>query len=197
MSIVEEDELIYRVFQSQSNSSHQGDWVRQIESDRKEIELNLDNSEISKMSKNKFKNVVHKKVENLALYELNKLKIKHSKSSYLNSNSFKMSAYLNDSRFSTRETQVLFSLRSQTLNVRKNFGNRFSDTLCEVCHLFPETQAHLLQCPVITPKLKMVSVGSELNVESVYGSVDEQLKIAKVYCKILEIRKEILREAEE
>ena len=146
------------------------------------------------MSKTKFKTIVHKKVTNLALSELNQLKDKHSKSAYLASNSFEIAPYLNDSRFSRRETQVLFSLRSQTLDVRMNFGNQFNETLCRICCLFPETQSHLLQCPVIAPKLKLLCLGSHIDVKQVFGSVDEQLKVSKMYCKILELRKEILDE---
>jgi hypothetical protein len=191
---VDRKELIYRVFESQCNSSHQGDWVKQVDKDRENIELDLENVEISKMSKTKFKTIVHKKVTNLALSELNQLKDKHSKSAYLASNSFEIAPYLNDSRFSRRETQVLFSLRSQTLDVRMNFGNQFNETLCRICRLFPETQSHLLQCPEIAPKLKLLCLGSQIVEKHVFGSVDEQLKVSKIYCKILEIRKEILDE---
>ena len=191
---VDRKELIYRVFESQCNSSHKGDWVRQVDKDRENIELDLENLEISKMSKTKFKTIVHKKVTNLALCELNQLKDKHSKSAYLASNSFAIAPYLNDSRFSRRETQVLFRLRSQTLDVRKNFGNQFNDTLCRICNLFSETQSHLLQCPIIAPKLKLLCLGPQIDEKYVFGSVDEQLKVAKVYCKILDLRKEILDE---
>ena len=55
---------------------------------------------------------------------------------------------------------ILFKLRTQTLNVKMNFGNP-EDKLCQVCKLFPETQSHLLQC-------------------------SEQLQIAKLYSKVLE-----------
>ena len=191
---VDRKELIYRVFESQCNSSHKGDWVRQVDKDRENIELDLENLEISKMSKTKFKTIVHKKVTNLALCELNQLKDKHSKSAYLASNSFAIAPYLNDSRFSRRETQVLFRLRSQTLDVRKNFGNQFNDTLCRICNLFSETQSHLVQCPVIALKLKLLCLGPQIDEKHVFGSVDEQLKVAKVYCKILDLRKEILDE---
>ena len=99
-----------------------------------------------------------------------------------------------NSRFSRREAQVLFRLRSQTLDVRKNFGNQFNDTLCRICNLFSETQSHLLQCPVIALKLKLLCLGPQIDEKHVFGSVDEQLKVAKIYCKILDLRKEILDE---
>ena len=191
---VDRNELIFRVFKSQCNSPHQGDWVKQIDNDRKNVELDLDDLEISEMSKTKFKTIVNKKVTNLAIAELNKLKDKHSKSAYLKSDTFAMAPYLADSRFSKRETQVLFRLRSQTLDARMNFGNQFSETLCRVCKLFPETQSHLLQCPEMSPRMKLVCSSSNFDEKLVYGNIDEQLQIIKIYCKILDMRKEILDE---
>ena len=88
-----QEELIYRVFLSQSNHSHQGDWVRLVENDRDIIGLDLKNEEIATLSKNRFKNIVKKKVMNLALSELNLLKRKHSKSGYLSSNTLKIAPY--------------------------------------------------------------------------------------------------------
>jgi hypothetical protein len=77
-----------------------------------------------------------------------------------------------------------------------NFGNQFNETLCRICHLFTATQSHLLQCPVIAPKLKLLCLGSQIDEKLVFGSVDEQLKITKIYCEILDMRKEILDERE-
>ena len=79
-----------------------------------------------------------------------------------------------------------------------NFPKRFADTLCSTCKLFPESQSHILQCPAIVPKLNMVPVQPcKLNVDNIYGSIDEQLKIAKSYTKISEVRNQILNESEQ
>ena len=74
-----------------------------------------------------------------------------------------------------------------------NFPKRFADTLCSTCKLFPESQSHVLQCPAIVPKLNLVAVQPcKLNEDNIYGSIDEQLKIAKIYSK-----SQILNESEE
>ena len=78
-----------------------------------------------------------------------------------------------------------------------NFGSQVNENLCEICKLFPETQSHLLQCPEIVPKLNLISQGSQIDENFVYGNVESQLKIVKIYCKILEKRKEILKIREE
>ena len=192
-----ENELIFRVFKSQEISSNQGDWVRQVENDKKKLGLEITNSEIRNLSKLKFKTLIKSKIESFALHKLNEMKLKHEKSQYLHSTSFKVSEYLVDRRFSKSEAQILFKLRSRTLNLKKNFSSQSQDDLCRTCKLFPETQSHLLQCPGIVPRLKILCVNSlEVSEEMIYGGVEDQLQIAKIYIKIWEIRKTILEEDE-
>ena len=74
-----------------------------------------------------------------------------------------------------------------------NYKNQHSNTLCQVCGQFPECQTHLLQCPQIVPKLKLVT--KEVTDESmIYGNVEKQLAIVKIYVQVMEIRKKILEE---
>ena len=68
---LDEKELIFRVFKSQEISSHQGDWVRLGESDRKKLGLEITNSEIRNLSKFKFKSFIKSKIESYALVKLN------------------------------------------------------------------------------------------------------------------------------
>jgi hypothetical protein len=141
----EENELINRVYKSQELSSHQGDWVCLVEQDKIKLELDLPNEEITKLSKNKYKMMVDKKIERYALIQLNEIKRKHKKSGYLKSSSFEAARYLVDSRFSKPEAQLLFKLRNKTLNVKLNFQTQgktqLQGNLCRTCHLFPETRA--------------------------------------------------------
>ena len=76
------------------------------------------------LSKSMFKTIADKKIERYALIELNKMKMKHSKSGYLKSSSFKAASYLVDSNFTKNEAQLLFKLRSKTLNVKLNFQSK-------------------------------------------------------------------------
>ena len=170
--------------------------VRLPDNVRKLLGLELSDEEIETLSKNKFKKFIQKKIENFALFELNELKLKHKKSQYLQSSSFKTAEYLVDSRFSRSEAQLLFKLRSQTLNIKMNFQNQHSITLCQICKLFLESQSHLLQCPKIVPNLKLLSLKTNVDENLIYGSVENQLIIVKIYMEIMEIRKEMLEENE-
>ena len=188
-------ELIVRVFESQKLSPRRGDWVKLVDEDHKKMELGLSHDEISKMSKSKFKAIIEVKVKTLAMAELNKLKAKHSKSEKFQSVKFQTANYLTDYRLSRKQQQLLFRLRSRTLNVKMNFSNQHENLLCSTCKLFPETQAHLLQCPQIVKNMKTVVMDhSKLSEEDIYGSLENQIQITHIYEEILEIRDKLIEE---
>ena len=171
---VDKSELIFRIYRSQKNAPNAGDWVKLVDNDKKVLNLDMSDEEIEEISKNKFKKIVETKIDIFALQQLNALKSKHSKSQYLQSSSFKTAGYLIDDRFSKSESQLLFKLRSKTLNVKQNFENQHSNNLCETCMLFPETQSHLLQCPEIAPKLKLINLqGSDVEEKFIYVKIDQ------------------------
>ena len=166
-----------------------------MENDKKVLNLDISVEEIEKISKNKFKKIVETKIDNYALQQLNALKSKHSKSQYLQSSTFKTAGYLIDERFFKSESQLLFRLRSKTLNVKQNFENQHTNNLCQTCILFPKTQSHLLQCPEIAPKLKLLSLQeSDAEKQFIYGNIDQQLVIVKIYSIIWELRIQKLEE---
>ena len=78
-----------------------------------------------------------------------------------------------------------------------NFPNMYQDKLCQTCNLFPESQSHLMQCPPITPHLKLLSL-PDISVEEnhIYGDETRQLQIVKLYGKVLEIRRNFLEDNE-
>ena len=73
----------------------------------------------------------------------------------------------------------------------------YQDKLCKTCKLFPEMQAHLLQCPQIAPKLKLLGLqGKKIDENYVYSTVENQLQIVKIYKEVLEIRQSIIEDEE-
>ena len=80
-----------------------------------------------------------------------------------------------------------------------NFKNQHKNLLCQICGLFPECQSHLLQCPQIAPKHKLNLVCEEKlpDKNQIFESIDDQLRIVKIYMQIMELRKEILDEKED
>ena len=151
----------------------------------------MSNAEIQGVSKKVFKSYVTKKVKIKFLQHLNKMKTSHSKSKYLKCDDIKRAEYIKSPRLSHKEKILLFKLRSRTLDVKENFKNQHKDMLCISCGLFPETQSHLLQCPELVAKLSHI-IGNNISENQIYGSVDQQEIIVKVYSDILEVREKLL-----
>jgi hypothetical protein len=95
------------------------DWVRHIEEDKLELGITLTDCEIQGVFQNVFKTFVAKKVKTNHLKYLSSLKQNHSKAKFLNCTELKQADYLADSRFSSKEKQLLFKLRSKTLDVKQ------------------------------------------------------------------------------
>ena len=120
------------------------------------------------------------------------MKEQHSKSENLKCDESKTAEYIKSPRFSLKEKRLLFKLRSKTLDVKANFRHQHQDTWCISCGLFEETQSHLLQCSKIIKKLSYV-VGhiSKFSENDIYGSLQKQEIIIKVYSDILDIREKL------
>ena len=58
----DKSELIYRIYQAQKLSSSVGDWVRIVQADMKELNINMTDEEIQGVPKHTFKTFVKKKV---------------------------------------------------------------------------------------------------------------------------------------
>ena len=109
------------------------------------------------------------------------MKTKHSKSVNLQCDDLKTADYIDSPRLSLKEKQLLFKLRSRTLDVKDNFRNQHKDHLCISCGLFPETQSHLLECPEIVKKLGYVANKNENLDENFVCGCQEEQKIIQKY----------------
>jgi hypothetical protein len=97
-----------------------------------------------------------------------------------------ISPYLTDNRFSRSERDLLFKLRSRTVQVNNNFQNgNLENMMCDLCNLFTCTHEHVLSCPVLTVKCTIVNTKS-INHSFIYGSVDQQLTYMKIYSQFWE-----------
>ena len=116
------------------------------------------------------------------------MKKSHSKSEYLNCSELKTAKYLEDPSFNTKQKQLLFKLRSRTLDVKANFRGQNCDIICNSCGLFPETQSHLLQCPQLVTRVSyLCGQTSKLNEMDIYGSTEKQKIMVNIYSDILEV----------
>ena len=188
----DKSELIHRIYTTQNISNSTGDWVRLVEADKTELGISLTDEQIQGVSKTSFKTYVKKKVTQNFLQHLERLKSKHSKSKFLSCDKLKVAEYIQSPLFSTKEKELLFKLRSKTLDVKENFPGQYGSTWCRSCGLFPETQSHLLQCPEIAPKLKTINNSySEVYENQIYGNIEEQQIIVSIYSEVLLVRESL------
>ena len=105
----------------------------------------------------------------------------------------RISPYLVDSRFSKDERELLFQLRAKTVSVKENFKNAFlnNNMLCDLCKLFPCTQSHPRQCPLLKTRI-IVDKNLDLSEKFLYGDVDQQLVYVKVYKQFWDLREEMI-----
>ena len=187
----DESELIHRIYQAQGLSNSVGDWVRLIAADKKELCINMTDEEIQGVSKETFKRIVKQKVKINYLQHLESLKANHSKSKYLDCSDLKVAEYITDARLNCKKKQLLFKLRSRTLDVKKNFGDK-NNPWCSTCGLFQETQGHLLQCAPLVKNLNYLQgKGSKLDENYIYGDIEKQIQIVNIYSDILEEREKL------
>ena len=148
-------EMLYNVYHAQKISPVYGDWVNLLIADKEDFGIKISDDEVAAIPQQKFKKFVKQKSVELTVKYLENLKKKHSKSSHLEVRDMSVSPYLVDSRFSKEERELLFRLRSKTISVKGNFPNAYlnNDMLCDLCHLFPCTQTHPLQCPAISVRM--------------------------------------------
>ena len=79
-----------------------------------------------------------------------------------------------------------------TETVRAHALRSHQNLWCTSCKLFPETQSHLLQCPVLVQKLKyLAGKTSKLNEKYVYGNINQQEINVNIFSDLLEVRESL------
>ena len=186
---VKKSDMLFRVYSVQKISPVQGDWVKMLEGDNKLFKIKLSDDEMEAISKYKIQNYLKKRVREVTLEYVEGLKQKHSKTQNFDTSRLSTSPYLNDSRFTKTERELLFKLRSRTIQVKYNFQNaNLQNMLCELCNLFTCTQEHVLTCPVLTQHCTIVNTMS-VEHNFIYGNVDQQLMYTRIYSQFWDARK--------
>ena len=185
------DELIFKFYSAQKYSPSKGDWFHQVRKDLVDLQIELNEEEISKMSNYQFKKLVRHKIEKIAILDLESQRKK--KSIKLSIEKFEPQKYVLSKNLTISEVQNLFKLRFYMIDVKENFKSSYRDNmLCMLCLLQSESQQHLLDCHIIRDKLKGVVRFENLNLEMMYQPIESQEIIAKSYTIILNTRRDLL-----
>ena len=130
-----EDDLILRMFNAQSESPLEGDFVKLIQKDFELINESYNKSLVKSMNKKHFKKWVKLKIKKAAFNALNEDKEsdRNKKIQSIKYKKLKMQSYLKSRLFSNNEIEILFRLRSRTTELKSNFKTKYLDQLqCSV-----------------------------------------------------------------
>ena len=191
-------QLIYKIYQAQTLKMVRNDWFQTIQNDKKTYDILLSDEEIRLLSKSKFKQLIERKINFKAFTDiLNSRKVKMDgllKCIKLNKNGkIPMQKYLTTNLLSTFQKQVLFSLRCRSAKFKSNYSSQYEDDMrCRIClkdDTYENEQHTFHECSVI---LNQISINQEVNIDHIYGNINEQINAARYYSSILKIRQCIL-----
>ena len=184
-------ELIRKVYDVQKVLVTKNDWCQLVEQNRKELSISYSDEEIEKMSAEKFKSIVTKSVQKMAMGYLNNMASTHEKSKPLMKPKLIVEDYFLDTRFSKSEIELLFAFRTRMVrDIKNNFPKMHNTSIaCDLCHVQICSQQHLLQCSELR---KHVIVPKDVEYSHLYKDTEKQLKFIKTMKKLLRTR-EILK----
>ena len=188
-----EHELVHKVYKAQMRKPVKNDWVTSVDNDKKKINMTFTEHQIKKMSKKLYKKNLKQKIRKNAFLELINLKERHSKMKNVNYKTLSLQPYLSDSRFSLKQKQLLFKLRTRMLDVKGNFKSMFQGNIqCDLCNEdVSQSQDHLLDCQKLIDNCSELYNNVVVEHDDIFGKVDKQLSVVRLYQKVLEVREKL------
>ena len=184
------EELINKVYNAQKRKMGKNDWAETVNGDLKEVKL--DENSIMNLKKYQFKKIVKKKINEAAFHYLSNIQSTHSKVKDISYSKLEIQTYFLESKFSTKEKQLLFKLRTRMTNVKANFKSQYLDLTCDLCEKdFDQSDFHLLECERILNECAELSNDNSSEYEDIFGTATEQLPITKLYIKVFETKNRI------
>ena len=192
----EESEMVRRIYEAQKSDPSLGDFFELVRQDCQNIRLNMSDQEISKIPKQRFKNIVKAKISNATFLHLQKKQIGHSKMKKLNYEKFELMSYMNSPLFNNNNRTLLLALRTRAVRgIRNDFRGLYNDNMCPLECGDVDTIENVLTCRVI----KQHHTSNEVtNTTSKYedifsNDINKQQKVTELYSQLLEKRNNIIQ----
>ena len=152
-----------------------------------ELGIQLSEEKIKEMKYETFKKIVKTKLnENFFSYLLS-LRSSHTKTENLVS--YKLQNYLQSENLTFKQKQLLFSLRTRSVNVKRNYKNKYRHTnlFCSLCDdKLVESESHILECKSTQEQLGNIG---DATYEDIFSSdISRQEKITKIFEKVIRLR---------
>ena len=91
---VDKSELIQKFFTAQKLNKSKGEWIYQLEQDKKDLDMDLSDVDITYYSEDQFRKVVKSRTGQFFAKNLEKLRVSHSKTENLKFSGFKPASYI-------------------------------------------------------------------------------------------------------
>ena len=118
------------------------------------------------------------------------LKSSHTKTQNLSS--YNLQAYLKSENLTYKQKQLLFSLRTRSINVKTNYKNKYkhSNLFCTLCEdKVVESESHLLECKSTKAQLGNID---DVEYEDIFSSeISRQEKVTKIFEKVIKLRQNL------
>ena len=190
----DDEELVKKIYKAQARNPTPGDLVELLKSDFEMIEETFDDKSIVNTSVDSYKKFIKSSTRAAALKYLNQIKETHSKVKDIVYEHLETQAYLTSPLFSNENVNLLFSLRSRSVDCKINFKNRYKDTdvLCPLCEDSEDSQQHMLECEEIRKKLKSNAVTqNKIEYNDLFKDCIKQKYCTEMFKEMLDIRKKL------
>ena len=187
-----ENETIKKIYLKQMKTHCKGDWYRTLLEDFEFIKEEKNDEEIVKMNKYCYKKKVYAKIEKAAF--LSYIERKENKLEKLDKIEYKKletQQYLNSKYFGKKEVQLMSLLRSKCHQSKDNFRKMNKKNMkCSLGCNSIETQNHIFeQC---VPVIDQLRLKESINLDKIYGTLEEQKSIIQSLIQIDECRKQLI-----
>ena len=187
-----ENETIKKIYLKQMKTHCKGDWYRTLLEDFEFIKEEKNDEEIVKMNKYCYKKKVYAKIEKAAF--LSYIERKENKLEKLDKIEYKKletQQYLNSKYFGKKEVQLMSLLRSKCHQSKDNFRKMNKKNMkCSLGCDSIETQYHIFeQC---VPVIEQLRLKESINLDKIYGTLEEQKSIIQSLIQIDECRKQLI-----
>ena len=195
----DENELVKKILKAQMENPSSGDFIEHIKSDFEMIGQEININEIEQASIGSYKKFIKNQIRKAALKHLNEMKEKHTKISHIKYEKLETQKYFTSEIFNDEEVNLLFALRSRTVDCKGNFKSKYKDSnlTCQYCKTHEDDQPHMLNCESMRKSLKSTEViEGKYEYEDIFKDVWKQKIITQVFKKVIEIREQFKDQTE-
>ena len=129
--------ILRKFLKQQIETKKKKDWINQVFTDLKELNLNITVESISKIQKTKLKIILNEAIEQKTVCDLEEKKENHLKVRNIKYLRLKVQKYLkpNDLKIKLEEAHEIIKRRSRVSNVKTNFKGNYQSFECKVCKI--------------------------------------------------------------